>query len=95
MMIEAMNHQTRVTLSSGIDCCVRRTMREWQAILPATTFMHVDRSMLVNLDHIINIECTSRGGKLILGVHRLVVEVGRTGSLRLRQFLLSRRPSSD
>ncbi len=94
MMIEAMNHQSRVTLSSGIACCVRRTMREWQTILPESTFMHVDRSMLVNLDHIISVECNSRGGKLFLGVQRLAVEIGRTGSLRLRQFLLNRRPSS-
>jgi two-component system, LytTR family, response regulator len=90
LMVEAQNHNSRVTLSSGIACCVRRTMREWLQLLPSTTFMHVDRSMLVNLDHIISVECNSRGGKLILGTQRLSVNIGRTGSFRLRQLLLSR-----
>lgn len=93
LMIEARNHHSRVTLSSGNFCSVRRTMREWQNLLPSRTFMQVDRSMLINLDHVINVECNSRGGTIILGSLRLAVTIGRTGSARLRQLLRGRNPS--
>ncbi len=90
LMIEARNHHSRVTLSSGNACSVRRAMREWQNILPVQTFMQIDRSMLINLDHIVSVECSSRSGSLILGPLRIPVAIGRTGSARLRQLLLRR-----
>lgn len=90
LMIEARNHHSRVTLSSGMACSVRRAMHEWQDILPAHSFMQIDRSMLVNLDHVVGVECSSRSGKLILGPLRIPVAIGRTGSARLRKMLLSR-----
>lgn len=93
LMIEARNHHSRVTLSSGNFCSVRRTMREWQNLLPSRTFLQVDRSMLINLDHVISVECNSRGGTIIVGSLRLAVTIGRTGSARLRQLLLSRNAS--
>lgn len=93
LMIEARNHHSRITLASGDVCAIRRTMREWQNLLLPAAFMQVDRSMLVNLDHVVSVECNSRGGELILGSLRLAVRVGRTGSARLRQLLLSRDAS--
>ncbi|MGV2341219.1 MAG UNVERIFIED_CONTAM: DNA-binding response regulator [Planctomycetaceae bacterium] len=82
MLIEARNHHSRVTLSSGTVLAIRRKMREWLSLLPGRMFMQVDRSMLINLDHVISVECCSRGGRLFLGAERMPVTIGRTGSAR-------------
>jgi DNA-binding LytR/AlgR family response regulator len=50
--------------------------------------------MLVNLAHVISVECNSRGGRLILGPNRVAVSVGRTGSARLRQLLRQKNDSN-
>jgi two-component system LytT family response regulator len=93
MLIEARNHHSRVTLCSGSVLAIRRKMRDWLSLLPSRSFMQVDRSMLINLDHVISVECCSRGGKLLLGAERLPVTIGRTGSARVRELLLTRNPA--
>jgi two-component system LytT family response regulator len=90
MLIEARNHHSRVTLSSGTVLAIRRKMREWLSLLPGRMFMQVDRSMLINLDHVISVECCSRGGRLFLGAERMPVTIGRTGSARVRELLQNR-----
>lgn len=94
MLIEARNHHSCVTLCSGAVVAIRRKMRDWLNLLPSRTFLQVDRSMLINLDHLISVECCSRGGRLILGTERLPVTIGRTGSARVREILLSRNSAS-
>jgi two-component system LytT family response regulator len=87
LLVEASNHHSRLTLDSGRTCTVRRSMREWVKLLPEATFQPLDRSYLINLERIQAVECSSRGGTVLLGSRRLEVSIGRAAARRLRTIL--------
>ncbi|MEY4185925.1 MAG: Sensory transduction protein lytT [Planctomycetota bacterium] len=87
LVIEAQNHHSRITLDSGRVCIVRRQLREWIQSLPATMFQPIDRSFLINIDRIVEVNSCSRGGVLTLGNRRVEVPLGRAAARRMRQLL--------
>jgi len=93
LVIEARNHHSRITLDSGRVCIVRRQLREWVQVLPAEIFQPIDRSFLVNLDKIVEVTTSSRGGTLVLGGRRAEVSMGRAAARRLRQMIDQRQPA--
>lgn len=93
LVIEAQNHHSRVVLDSGRTCIVRRQLREWVQVLPAEIFQPIDRSFLVNLDKIVEVTTSSRGGTLVLGGRRAEVSMGRAAARRLRQMIDQRQPA--
>ncbi|MFM8728021.1 MAG: LytR/AlgR family response regulator transcription factor [Planctomycetaceae bacterium] len=87
LVIEAQNHHSRVTLDSGRICLVRKQLREWVQVLPSAMFQPIDRSFLVNLDRIVEVSTSSRGGTLVLGNRRAEVSMGRAAARRIKQLL--------
>lgn len=87
LLIEARNHHSKLILDSGRSYVVRRSLREWSLILPATTFLPLDRSTLINVDRIQAIECSSRGGTVTTGSLRCEFIIGRAAAGRLRLLL--------
>lgn len=87
LIVEASNHHSRITLDSGRTCIIRRSMREWAQILPPSLFQPIDRSFLINVDRIQAVDCSSRGGTIILGSQRLELTIGRAAASRLRSIL--------
>lgn len=87
LIIEACNHHSRITFDSGRTCIVRRSMREWAKLLPASMFHPIDRSFLINVERLQAVNCSSRGGTILLGSQRLVMTIGRAAAVRLRAIL--------
>lgn len=87
LIVEARNHHSRVTLDSGRTCIIRRSMREWAKLLPSSVFHPLDRSFLINVERIQAVDCSSRGGTIILGSQRLALTIGRAAASRLRTIL--------
>lgn len=90
LVIEAQNHHSRVTLDTGRVCLVRRPLREWIEILPTDLFQSIDRSFLINVDRIVDVSTSSRGGTMRLGNRRFEVPLGRVAARRVRQLLEER-----
>jgi two-component system, LytTR family, response regulator len=60
--IRAADDYSEVVTIDGDVWLVTRSMREWEARLPAEVFLRIHRSMIVNLDHVEAVEpTTSRG----------------------------------
>jgi len=87
LVVEASNHHSRVTFDSGRTCVIRRSMREWARLLPPSMFHPLDRSFLINVERIQAVDCSSRGGTVILGSKRLALTIGRAAASRLRAVL--------
>ncbi|MFM7058380.1 MAG: LytR/AlgR family response regulator transcription factor [Planctomycetota bacterium] len=87
LVVEASNHHSRVTFDSGRTCLIRRSMREWAKLLPSSMFHPLDRSFLINVERIQAVDCSSRGGTVILGSRRLALTIGRAAASRLRAIL--------
>lgn len=86
--IEAEENYTRVHLSDGSAALIRRTMAEWESLLPASHFVRVERSLIVNRAAVRRLEIISRD---VAHAHlhglREPVGLARRASLRLRQAL--------
>jgi len=50
--IEAQENYTRIYLSNGSTEFLRRKMNDWEKVLPETLFLRLDRSLIVNLNHV-------------------------------------------
>lgn len=87
LIVEASNHHSRITFDSGRTCIIRRSMREWARLLPSSVFHPIDRSFLINVERIQAVDCSSRGGTIILGSQRLALTIGRAAASRLRAIL--------
>jgi two-component system LytT family response regulator len=95
VLVESSNHHSKITLDSGRTCLVRRSMREWVRLLPANKFQPLDRSFLVNLEHVHTVDCSSRGAVLTLGSNQTPLTIGRTAARRLRELLRGDANSED
>lgn len=86
--IEAEENYTRVHLVDGAPMLVRRTMAEWEKILPAGLFVRVERSLLVNRAAVRKLDVLSRDVAYAQLVGRATpLTLARRASLRLRQAL--------
>ena len=50
--IEAQENYTRIYLANGSAEFLRRKMNDWEKALPETLFLRLDRSLIVNLNHV-------------------------------------------
>lgn len=55
-LVAANENYTEVTLTDNRRLLVRRTMRQWAALLPPAQFARVHRSLFLNLDHVARVE---------------------------------------
>ncbi|MDF3056236.1 MAG: two component transcriptional regulator, LytTR family [Rariglobus sp.] len=86
--IEAEENYTRVHLADAPPLLLRRTMSEWEALLPPSLFVRVERSLFVNLTAVRELEIVSRDvARLHLAGRRDPLVLARRASLRLRRLL--------
>lgn len=86
--IEAMENYTRVHLEDGRIHLLRRTLAEWEKLLPRKKFVRLERSLLVGLHAVRELQVQSREAALLyLKGHSEPLSLARRGSLRLRQAL--------
>jgi two-component system LytT family response regulator len=86
--IEAVRNYTRVQARGRRPRIIRRTMAEWEAILPATMFGRISRSLIVQLPAIRSTQWQSRDQTLVF--FRDVDEplpIGRSATSRLKDLL--------
>jgi len=86
--IEAVRNYTRVQARGRRPRIIRRTMAEWEAILPAAMFGRIGRSLIVQLPAIRSTQWQSRDQTLVF--FRDVEEplpIGRSATSRLKDLL--------
>jgi two-component system LytT family response regulator len=86
--VEAVKNYSRVQARGRRSRLVRRTMAEWEKLLPVTAFQRVSRSLVVQLPAIKSTQWQSRDQTLLFfsGVpHPL--PIGRTAAARLKELL--------
>ena len=89
--IEAEENYTRVHLADMAPMLIRRTISEWERLLPSDHFVRIERSLLVQLAAVRALTTVSRDvAHLALLGRREPLVLARRASLRLRQALDAR-----
>ncbi len=86
--IVAEENYSRAHLADGTAPLLRRTMNEWESLLPASHFFRIERSLIVNRTSVLRLDVISRdvAHAHIVG-RRDPLMLARRASLRLRQAL--------
>lgn len=86
--VEGVRNYTRVQLRDREPGMVRRTMAEWEAILPAAAFGRISRSLIIQLAAIRATQWQSRLQTLLFfhGVED-ALPLGRAGTTRLKELV--------
>lgn len=83
--VAAEGHYTRVYLATEPAMFILRGINAWAAQLPAKKFLHVDRSLIVNLAFVRALDVHSRDESLLtLGAPGASFKLGRLATSRLR-----------
>ena len=86
--IEAEDNYSTVRLTSGTSCMIRRSMIEWEEILPNQLFMRPHRSLIINLQAVGKILMTRRTGiEFAVAGFPEPVLLGRRAAARLKRAL--------
>jgi len=86
--IEAQENYTRVHLADGSALLLRRAMADWETLLPASHFVRVERSLIVNRAAVLRLDVISRDvAHAHVAGRRDPLVLARRASLRLRQAL--------
>jgi two-component system LytT family response regulator len=86
--VEAVRNYTRVQARERRPRIIRRTMAEWEAILPGGSFGRVSRSLIMQLTAIRSMQWQSRDQTLVFfsGVND-PLPIGRAATARLKDLL--------
>ncbi len=88
--VVADGHYTRVYLAGEPPMFIQRGISSWSAQLPASAFLRVDRSLIVNLARVRALDVRSRDiAQLTLAALGPPLELGRAATARLRAALAS------
>ena len=83
--ITAAGSYTEVRTADGGTDVVRRTLEEWETLLPPAVFRRVHRSAIVNLDQVV------RTDRVMTGGYRLRMHAGPPVTVSRRQGVVLRR----
>jgi two-component system LytT family response regulator len=88
LWIEAVQNYTRVQVAAAEPMILRRTMAEWEALLPADGFARISRSLIVHIPKIRSTQWQSRDQMLVFfaGI-AAPLPIGRTAMARLKDLL--------
>jgi two-component system LytT family response regulator len=87
LYVESEDHYTRVFVDGKKEFQIRQPLREWGNLLPDSTFVRIERGMILNVKKIVSANLNSTGGEVILGRSRIILQLGTRASQRLREFL--------
>lgn len=86
--IEAKENYTEVFLADGSTEFIRRTISEWEGLLPKSLFTRVHRSLIMNLNHVRKVLAKDRDESVIeLAGFPNPIPLGRKPAARLRSAL--------
>lgn len=86
--IEAVRNYTRVQISDRPSRIVRRTMSEWESILPPRAFGRISRSLIVQFASIRSTQWQSRDQTLVFFAGQpQPLPIGRAATARLKELL--------
>ncbi len=86
---------TSVRLFDGSAYLIDRSMNDWEALLPASLFIRLDRSVLLNLACIESLRVSSRDTAAVtVSGSAEVLKIGRTARGRLQSALKNRDPGA-
>lgn len=86
--IQAEGNYSRVILNDGKSLLIYRNLNQWEQRLPKSLFARVDRSLIVNLIHILEVKVLDRNtGNLFLSTLHEPVVIGRTALGRIKALL--------
>ena len=91
LWVEALQNYTHLQLSSGPPLRVKRTMKQWEELLPQGRFLRLDRSIVVQYRRIERCERQSRSCTFLrFGTtsQAPTLAVGATAATRLQQALM-------
>jgi two-component system LytT family response regulator len=86
LVILADGNYTRVILNGNQEKFVRQSMREWEEILPANSFLRIDRKMILQVAKISQLTFESHQARFFIGDHPKPYVVGRSAATKLRDF---------
>lgn len=93
VLIEAQDNYSQATLADGVVLRLRRTLKYWQHVLPATHFVRVHRAAIVNLERVVSYErCADEQLRLFLRGRESPVLASRRKAGLLRRRLVALRP---
>ena len=93
LWVEALQNYAHLQLTTGPSVLLKRTMRQWEQLLPQGRFLRLDRSVIVQLPLIERCERQSRSCTLLRFGHgptAPTLAVGATAASRLLQALMHR-----
>jgi two-component system, LytTR family, response regulator len=89
--IQASDNYSSVHLLNALPAFVRRSLTEWEKLLPPDQFVRVDRSLIVRIDAIQSLRAASRDyAELTLSTQDKPILLGRRAALLLRRTLQKR-----
>ena len=85
--VEALQNYTRLQLRGGKPIVLKRTLAEWQAILPPDHFGRIGRSLIIQLARLRSTRWQSRDETLLVfeGVEN-TLPIGRSAAARLKEI---------
>lgn len=87
-LIKADDNYSIVHLLEKVPAYVRRSLAEWDKILPPGKFVRVDRSMIVRVDAIQSLRAESRdSAELLITGQNQPILLGRRAALLLRRII--------
>jgi len=86
--IEAQENYTRVVLADGSSEFLRRSMNEWDGLLPKTLFFRTSRSLILNLNAVGKLITEDRDNSVVeVRGFSAPISLGRKAAMRLRNAL--------
>jgi two-component system LytT family response regulator len=85
-VIQADGNYTHVMTVRGDSRTVRRSLKEWQALLPADSFVLLDRSNLINRHQLRRWQSREREAEIWFGESKHPLLLGRAGAERFRKM---------
>ena len=86
--IEAEENYTRVILADGSSEFLRRSMNEWEGLLPNTLFLRISRSLILNLNAVDKLVAEDRDNSVVeVRGFSAPISLGRKAATRLRSAL--------
>jgi DNA-binding LytR/AlgR family response regulator len=87
LCIQSEGKHTHVFCAQQGRYIVRRSLRDWEKVLPKDLFVQLDRGLLINRAQIQGADFEGRGATLKLGHEQHSVPLGRRAATQLRCLL--------
>lgn len=88
--IQSDRNYSTVGLRDGKRVIVRQTLSAWRSKLPQAGFLQVDRTLILNLQHVSRTDFSGHAGHVYFASMEEPLLLGRQGTTRLRSALVAR-----